>query len=618
MRFRTKLVLLLVLVAVIPVSLAGLLSARANEREMRARIAEYQRETAQLAAEAIDDVLQNTAAGLLQSTRYIQFDRFEPAERAAALAIPHRQFADVDAVALLDSTGQQLTAPVHDPAEKRPFDLDAFARHLPLEAALQAGRAFGPVYFVGPKRSARIGLAIAFELSSGRGRWVLAAELDLSTARVKLLRAARASHGLAWVIDSRGRVVLQPEGGSMLGESMAERPLIARGLAAHAPSNGALVGPEGQAMAATFVPVPTLGGGLVVAEPEQQAFASATRIRTATFFWMGVCLLLAVFGGVLFARGVSRPLVLLAEGARALGEGRLERRFAEGSADEIGQLAHALNTMASELQASFDTIRIQADEIRAWNEELKQRVEDRTRELKRAQDQIVRSQKMAAAAELSAGVSHEINNPLTGLLGFLQMKARKSRPEDPDHKILESMVDSAQRIQEVVASLQRFAAQDEDPDRVRLDLNLVADQAATLIQSRLGERRIQLDRQRHAEPLWMNGDPAALGQALGHVVDNAIEAMPKGGVLRLATAAVEDGAVKIMVGDTGVGIAPEYLEKIFEPFYSRDGAGRGLGLSVAHRIVEDHGGRIEVDSRPGQGTTFELIFPAVRRELHLR
>ncbi len=617
MRFRTKLMLLLVLVAVVPVALAGLLSARANEREMRSRIAQFQGETASMTAEAIDDVLLDAANGLLQSTRYIQFDRFQPEERPAALAIPHRQFEIVEAIALLDASGKQLAPPVHDPVAGGAFDLEAFGAHVPLAAALQAGRAFGPVYFVGPQRAPRIGLAIAFPVNGGQDRWVLAAQLDLDSVQAKVRQAAKANHGLALVVAAGGQVVLHPEGG-MRGKSLAERPLIARGLADHQAVTGTYRGPGGQAMAATFVPVSTLGGGLVVAEPEALAFASADRIRTATFFWMGVCLLLAMFGGVLFARGVARPLTLLADGARALGEGKLERRFAEGGRDEIGQLAHALNSMATQLQASFGTIRAQADEIRAWNEELQQRVDERTRELKRAQDQIVRSQKMAAAAELSAGVSHEINNPLTGLLGFLQMKARKSQPGDPDHKILASMVDSAQRIQDVVASLQRFATQDDDPDRIRLDLNQVADQAATLIQSRLGERGIQLDRQRHAEPLWMNGDPAALGQALGHVVDNAIEAMQSGGVLRLATAAVQDGAVKIMVADTGPGIEPETLEKIFEPFYSSDGSRRGLGLSVAHRIVEDHDGRIEVDSQPGQGTTFELIFPAVRKELHMR
>ena len=178
-------------------------------------------------------------------------------------------------------------------------------------------------------------------------------------------------------------------------------------------------------------------------------------------------------------------------------------------------------------------------------------------------------------------------------------------------------------MRKIIVNLTRFARPSTSGDRQPVALNRLLEEAVAIDREKLDKRHIDVDLDCAPGLLDVEGNQSDLLLAVLHLISNSMQAMPKGGKLSLMTRVVDHAAVKVVVRDTGVGIAPDRLSRIFEPFYSDhtagpDRGGGGLGLSVAHRIVEEHQGRVTVTSRPGEGTTFTLFFPGRRRELHVR
>jgi len=266
--------------------------------------------------------------------------------------------------------------------------------------------------------------------------------------------------------------------------------------------------------------------------------------------------------------------------------------------------------------------------------------------LKRAQSQLVQSEKLAALGQLVAGVAHEINNPLSFVsnnVAVLQRDAAalrdllalyreadpllvEQRPEllarirelaeacDLDY-LLENLAplmarsrDGLKRIQQIVKDLRDFARLDES-DLHEVDLNAGITSTLNIIRSRAKKQQVELVLDLHPLPL-VSCYPAKINQVMLNLVANAIDACPAGGTVTVRSEATEDG-VALHVADTGVGIPAEIRERIFDPFFTTKppGQGTGLGLSISYQIVRDHGGRIEFDSAPGRGTHFVVRLP---------
>ncbi|MBI3072691.1 MAG: HAMP domain-containing protein [Deltaproteobacteria bacterium] len=320
-----------------------------------------------------------------------------------------------------------------------------------------------------------------------------------------------------------------------------------------------------------------------------------------------------------FARGISRPVGELARGARAIGAGAFDTTIPVRARDEIGMLAESFNAMGGALKRSRAEIERQNEEIRQWNEELQARVDARTRELREAQDQLLQSQKLAAVGELGAGVAHEINNPLAGVLGLTQLLLIRTKPEEAAYRSLKSIERESLKIRDIVANLLRFSQEQAGAGGAHIEANQVLDDALTMVQNQLMSQNIEIVRQYGTELPKIVGDSSALQQAVLHIISNAKNAMPKGGKLTLATDTFEDKVVNMRIGDTGRGIAKENLERIFEPFFTTkdEWSGKGLGLSVAFRIVSEAKGKISVVSEVGKGSTFTITLPAVARGTQL-
>jgi two-component system NtrC family sensor kinase len=241
-------------------------------------------------------------------------------------------------------------------------------------------------------------------------------------------------------------------------------------------------------------------------------------------------------------------------------------------------------------------------------------VEQRERQLKLAtQQQIGQSEKLASIGRLAAGIAHEINNPLTGVMTFSHLLRKKPNLDDQDREDLDLVLRETARVREIVKGLLDFARQ-SPLERVPLDINEVIRHSMALLRSQKEFLRVTLEEDLTPDLPPISGDRNRLQQVLLNLSMNACEAMPEGGQLRIATSA-GDGWVAITVSDTGHGIKPEHLNRIFDPFFTSKpvGKGTGLGLSVTHGIVQQHEGTIEVESVEGKGTTFIVKLPVFAR-----
>jgi two-component system NtrC family sensor kinase len=305
------------------------------------------------------------------------------------------------------------------------------------------------------------------------------------------------------------------------------------------------------------------------------------------------------------------PLRRLRVGTEHLAEGELGYQIPVQSADELGDLANAFNGMSSQLQAA-------QREITSWTHTLEHRVEQKTSELQNTQQQILQVERMIAIGKMSAVVAHEINNPLAGILTYAKLIkkwiARGIRDEEQKQEAIESLdliASESKRCGELLQNLLSFSR--TAPMNLSLsDLNGVIARTIRLAEHKaeISGVLLQVDLDRNLPPLQC--DSAQIEQVALALVINAIDAMPHGGNLWVSTRVLPGNEqIELQVRDDGVGIPPEILPHIFDPFTTTKevGKGVGLGLAVSKGIVERHGGHIEVVSELGVGTTFRIILP---------
>jgi len=308
---------------------------------------------------------------------------------------------------------------------------------------------------------------------------------------------------------------------------------------------------------------------------------------------------------------VGKPIKALESGTERLAQGDLGYQLGVRSRDEVGELAHSFNEMSLQLHAANE-------EVLAWTKTLEERVEQKTRELRRAHDHMLHAEKMASVGKMAAVVAHEINNPLSGILTYAKLLhkwlERGNLAEEKRHEALQCLdliAGESRRCGDLVKNLLTFsrtAPMNTEPT----DLNLVIDRCRRLVQHQCELGGIQLHTELASGVGKVICDPSQIEQVLLALMMNSIDAMPHGGNLWLQTRrGSQQHEVEIDVRDDGTGIAPEILPQIFEPFLTTKEAshGVGLGLAISHAIVERHHGRIEVRSEAGKGTCFTVTLP---------
>jgi signal transduction histidine kinase len=604
MRFGAKIGLVLLAVGVLPVALLGWVSYTVSRDELQRTVGRMQTQAAEDLALFTERSVQNAVTALRLSTATLPIEEFSPGELAEILALPYRQLSFLSIIAIVDDARGPVAGPVYRPVDQADYpdrvpvtvpELDAFARRLPVPPA-EVGRAAwsGPYRNgAGPAR-----MAVALRLGPNRSA---AAEIVLRDVEARVAELSSAS-AVSYLVDRQGEVIAHADPGAVL--TPEERRLFTIGFERDLAWHTLLHRADGQRWLAAFSPVRSLGWGAVVAQPMAVAFSASERLMSYTVQGALVALVVALLVGAVLATGVTRPVQRLSRAAGAIARGDYGVPVDASGRDELADLGRAFASMTAE-------IRRRDEEIRGWNRELQARVEERSTELKNAQDQILRTRRLAALGSLGAGVAHELNNPMTAITGYLAI-LKKQLAGAPQQEMVLRAQEQAARISRVVEDLRSFADQERSSGGKRFPLAGPLRAALDLYEERLRAAKIEVHTRIEDGVPDAQGDPVQIQQVVAHLVENAINAMPEGGKLDVSLGAVDGDALRLRIADTGRGIPPGLRERIFDPFFTtKPQAGRvGLGLSVSHSIVEAHHGRIMVESEEGAGAAVTVVLPA--------
>jgi len=282
---------------------------------------------------------------------------------------------------------------------------------------------------------------------------------------------------------------------------------------------------------------------------------------------------------------VRRPMLELQDKIQRVADGDLKVQvsFSERN-DDIGDLGRNFNNMVQQLRES------------------RQEIEHLHR------TQMSRAEHMATLGELAAGLAHEIRNPLAGIAGVMQIVGRDLPPSSPACDVVKDVQEEVVRINRIVSDLLE-TARPRPPEYQLADLNSTVEHAVSFARQQVLSKPIEIEFRKAGELALVEHDPRQLHQVLLNLLLNAIQALDGAGRVSIMLAQSGEKTVSVSINDTGLGIAPENLSNIFRPFFTTKGHGTGLGLPLARRVVEDHGGKLEVTSDLGHGSTFTLVLP---------
>lgn len=339
------------------------------------------------------------------------------------------------------------------------------------------------------------------------------------------------------------------------------------------------------------------------------------RLRSSTYeiiaLSLGFIILAALVMSYLIHRMVYLPLHDLDEGASKLAQGDLENMIPIRSGDEFGLLAESFNSMTLALRKS----RVDLED---WGKTLEQKVEEASRELKIAHAETARSEKLASVGLLAAGIAHELNNPLTGVLTFSYLVRKNMEDGSQDAEDLDLVIRETKRCAGIIRRLLDFS-REKTPEKAYGNLNEIIEETIQLIEqpAQVEDIEILSDLDERLPLVWL--DENLIKQVIMNVLVNARHAIGNGGTITIKTRLrkAEDcpesitttgDTAEITITDTGCGIPKEDLRKVFDPFFTTKGVGKGtgLGLSVSLGTIESHRGTIEVESTVGKGTAFSI------------
>jgi two-component system NtrC family sensor kinase len=315
------------------------------------------------------------------------------------------------------------------------------------------------------------------------------------------------------------------------------------------------------------------------------AYLTARRLLDDLVFVGLLMVLIAAVFGVLISRRITRPLERLSEAVREIAKGDFDVNVAIKSRDEIGDLSNSFNDMAGELK-------------------------ERESSLKKAQHALIQSEKMAAVGTLSAGLAHEVKNPLSAVLGYAQLSKRKLDQPEALKKHLDTIEHETKRCNEIIGNLMQFSRQ-EKGEHSQISINEVVSKSMAIVDHQLSLKNVRIESELADDIPPISGNANNLQQVLMNLMINAQQAIgDDGGTVSLATLVDGDSAV-ISVSDTGPGMDDDVAAKVFEPFFTTKpaGQGTGLGLSVTYGIIQDHDGDISVTRAASGGAKFVIRLP---------
>jgi len=360
-----------------------------------------------------------------------------------------------------------------------------------------------------------------------------------------------------------------------------------------------------------YEPIKSVSGRIIgilyVGTLEKPYLDTANRVMRTFTIMAALCVVFLLSVLYFSTSRMIRPLRRMAAATQEIAKGTLSHRVAVNSRDEIGALAESFNQMT-------DHLREANEKLVEWGKTLEKKVEERTQELREIQAHLIQSEKLASIGKLAAGVAHEINNPLGGILIYSHLILEDTPKGSPHCENLKKIVRETTRCKEIVKGLLDFA-RPKEPQMVPTDIHELLDKCLALMESHALFQNIRIEKSYAPVCPRIIADSGQLQQVFMNIILNAAEAMNGNGTLTLRTSldpARQEAAVEI--SDTGHGIKEEDKRRLFEPFFTTKevGKGTGLGLAISYGIVKKHQGTIDVRSEAGQGAAFTVRLPLKR------
>jgi signal transduction histidine kinase len=322
--------------------------------------------------------------------------------------------------------------------------------------------------------------------------------------------------------------------------------------------------------------IPDLFWTVIVEQPTAEAYATATQLQQQLIVAISLGLLVMISIGYLFGRSFIRPILALKRGTQAVAAGQLETRVPITSSDEFADLGNAFNTMANRL------VQLQED--------------------------VKRQERQAMFGRVAAGIVHDLSHPIQNIGNAAALMMRDDTEGDAREMFRRTIDRELGTLKHFMEDL-RNVVKPKPIERFALDVNTVVTEIVEPLRPEGARAKITVEARLGSGPLTISGDRFALGRVFRNLITNAIQATEPGGEVVVTTARVTD-QIEVKVTDTGSGIPPERLAKIFDELVTTKRRGLGLGLAISKRIVEQLDGTIEVESTVGRGTSFTMRFPA--------
>jgi signal transduction histidine kinase len=460
-------------------------------------------------------------------------------------------------------------------------------------------------------QSSKPAVTLSFAIKDARGKpmGVLKELVDLSYISELLSESKLGQTGKLFIVDLQGKFVLHSRLADLAEQGTSRIPYFGKD---QSTQTHAEVYTEvykdytGNEALGSWKWIPSLRCYLIGEQDTKEAFRDIEHlVNSAMIIFIASTLLIVGISYGVMGR-TTGPIKRLSEMVTSFANGHFGKTLSTSRRDEIGSLVAGFNVMADKLKKAHAELEGKVD---ASNKEL----EIAYQMLKQRQEQLIRSEKMAALGQLSAGIAHEIRTPLTSIKIFIQSLAKEIDLDENQKEDFRIVMREIDRMNEHITRFLNFA-RPEEPLFQAINVTALVKDAVNLLAAKLRSGGIRLDISLPEEHARVEGDPRQLAQVFLNLLLNAVEAMPQGGTLTIHSAVKvnpdsHQDLLQIVIKDTGHGVREKDRPYVFDPFFTTKEGGTGLGLSIVYSIVQKHNGRIEVESESGKGSSFILSLP---------
>ncbi|OGR67013.1 MAG: hypothetical protein A2081_03315 [Elusimicrobia bacterium GWC2_61_19] len=616
-RLFYKFLIIFLIVSLVPLGIVGYYLVNLSQITLNKAISRDQEALAVGFADTVSSYIINFRNVLFDAAHLQDFSSMDTAKQQGLVSHIMQLHAAFLEISVIDAAGQEtvrLGRFVHE-SKMRDFSNDAlFAK------VMRAGEFVGGLEkYMGSYPAITMGVQIVNPVTNQPVGAVLA-KMSL-TALSSLLKTGfpETTHTQAAVIDSNGFLIAHSNSKEIYKPDAKLPDDVLKILLQNDAKTGGgelILESTGERVLGAFAEVTELGWVIYIQRSVSVAYQASDDMLKRTWRMMLIVTVFVLFLGYAVSLVITQPIQALREAAIKLGEGDFDYLpDLSMPNDEIGELAHTFMQMSESLKVKTVEIMSAKTELERLNRSLENRVEARTRELKSAQDELIKKERLAAIGQMASVVGHEIRNPLAVInnsIYFIKTKVNASAAVNPlDPKvtkhisIIESEIRQANGIIDEILGFAR--TRELNPKLVHLNSYL-----EDLTMSYPVPPHIEMIKNFSPENPTVNIDADEMTQALRNLIKNGIEVMPESGKIYVRSEVVDAGTVRIDVEDTGSGMPKETAEKIFAPFFTTKARGTGLGLAVVKKVADRHKGKVEVSSVVGKGTCFKFFIPIVQ------